>query len=86
MSLHSFLIAIAPLVGLLICLLLGWFPGERAIERLCAATRSIVNSRSSMKKPGTHQGFGVIASGGRLIALSLAGRGPPLTPHHQVWN
>jgi hypothetical protein len=71
-----FLIAIAPLLALLVVLLAGRYPGERTLERWRLALRPLRRSRSRARRPG----FMVEPMpwrGGRLIAVSLAGRAPP---------
>ena len=76
----TFLVAIAPLLALLLVLLAGRYPGERAIERLRLALRPRPRRRSLARR------LGPLAEpmpwrGGRLIAVSLAGRAPPAARH-----
>ncbi len=69
------LLALAPALLLLGLVLLGCFPGERAIAAAVArAWRRRRPGRSSGRsgRNGTD-----LPRGGRLIAASLAGRGPP---------
>ncbi len=72
-----FLVAIAPLLALLIVLLAGRYPGERALDRLRLTLRPRRRSRTLGRR------LGALAEpmswrGGRLIAVSLAGRAPPV--------
>jgi hypothetical protein len=67
-----------PAVLLLACLLFARrYPGERALERLRLARRGRAPRRSALV-PGPRRRLLAARRGGRLIAVSLAGRGPPL--------
>src|SRR5690606_7940159 len=77
-NMFSFLIAIAPLLALVTMLLARRYPGEAVIERL----RTLIESVStvlvrSTPDAGRVPDFEIIVRGGRLLACSLAGRGPP---------
>ena len=79
-ALVTFLLPVLPLLGLLLALLLGRYPGCEAIVRLSeriAARRSdkpTAPQRASLPKP--RRAFA--PSGGLLIALGHARRPPPL--------
>ena len=65
----------APAALLLLALVCGRYPGERLIARLTRALhrrRRPTSSRSAPPGPARKH-----AGGGRLLALRLAGRGPP---------
>ncbi len=73
----TFLAAIAPLLVLVLFLAAGRYPGERALERLRQILRPRPRSRLRASR------LGPVAEampwrGGRLIAVSLAGRAPPV--------
>jgi hypothetical protein len=76
----TFLLPVAPLLGLLLTLLLGRYPGCEAIVRLSeriAARRGrapTAPQRASLPKPPR----AFAPAGGLLIALGLAQRPPPL--------
>ena len=76
--LPGFLIAVAPLALLVSLLLLGRYPGERAIERF---HRVLVGwfGRPRPLRARTRPAFPPLAlvRGGHLIARSMAGRAPP---------
>jgi hypothetical protein len=72
-----FLVAIAPLLALLVVLIAGRYPGERALDRLRVTLRAGRRGRCRGRR------LGPLAEpmpwrGGRLIAVSLAGRAPPV--------
>ncbi len=76
-TLLGFLPAIAPLLILIAFLLNDRYPGERAIEsvrrffhRLSVSSPTPVEREAAIAGPRP-------VRGGRLIAFSLAGRGPP---------
>jgi hypothetical protein len=77
-SLLTFLLPVAPLLALLAALLLGRYPGHRAIvrlsERIAARARRPRRAASAARPrwaplPAIH--------GGLLLAHSLSGRAPP---------
>lgn len=79
-ELVTFLLPALPLLGLLLTLLLGHYPGCEAIVRLSErvakrseACRGAVRSDAQPKPPRSFA-----PAGGLLIALSLAQRPPPL--------
>jgi hypothetical protein len=79
-ELVTFLLPALPLLGLLLTLLLGHYPGCEAIVRLSErvakrskAGRGAVRSEVQPKPPRSFA-----PAGGLLIALSLAQRPPPL--------
>jgi len=77
-ELGAFLLPAVPLLALLVCLLLGRYPGCEAIVRLSeriAAARLWVAGTSPRRTPLRPR---VSApAGGLLLALSLSGRAPP---------
>jgi hypothetical protein len=79
-ELGAFLLPAVPLLALLVCLLIGRYPGCEAIvrlsERLAARSgaRHAVTSPASTPRPPRSFAPG----GGLLIALGLAQRPPPL--------
>jgi len=78
--LPGFLIGLAPLVLLVATLLAGRYPGEKAIERCRQAITTLLSRARGRSAPVRFPAF--FASpvrGGRLMANSLAGRGPPET-------
>jgi hypothetical protein len=79
-GLATFLLPALPLLGLLLTLLLGHYPGCEAIVRLSERiagsrrrTRDAVRRPALPKPPRAHA-----PAGGLLIALGLAQRPPPL--------
>jgi len=79
-GLVTFLLPALPLLGLLLTLLLGHYPGCEAIvrlsERIAAARR---RTRDADRRPALPKPPRVFApAGGLLIALGLAQRPPPL--------
>ena len=71
------LLALAPLLLLLASLLAGRYVGEERIARLAARLRP-PRRRARVARLGCGQRAGVVPPrGGRLIATSLAQRGPP---------
>lgn len=77
-SLTGLLLALAPLLPLVVLLLLGRYPGEGRIELARVAVGRLLARATSIPVPATTlpQLPGTVR-GGRLIAASLAGRGPP---------
>ncbi len=74
----DFLIAIAPLALLVALLIRGRYPGEAAIDRCRRAIRLLLEpGRSKIHRDESRLAPTTLARGGRLIAASLAGRGPP---------
>jgi len=76
--LTGFVIGLAPLILLVAALLAGRYPGEQALER-CRRAITILFSRLRRRVLPTWLAlpFPAAVRGGRLIARSLAGRGPP---------
>jgi hypothetical protein len=77
--LGAFLLPAVPLLVLLALLLLGRFPGERAIERL-AQRIAARGRRAARREPGANPATRPASwapGGGELIALGLARRPPP---------
>lgn len=79
-ELGAFFLPVVPLLFLLVALLLGRYPGHRAIvrlsERLAARSRRLTSPRLRPRAPRPPRSFA--PGGGLLIALSLAQRPPPL--------
>jgi hypothetical protein len=78
-ELVTFLLPALPLLGLLLTLLLGRYPGCEAIVRLSEriATRRLTRDairRTALPKPPRS----FVPAGGLLIALGLAQRPPPV--------
>jgi hypothetical protein len=78
-ELVAFLLPALPLLGLLLALLVGRYPGCEAIVRLAerfGSRRQVRNAdrRSALPKPPRSHA----PAGGLLIALGLAQRPPPL--------
>lgn len=74
-TLVGFLLAVAPLLLLVLLLSGDVYPGEGAILRLRKALHAEPRAASAAGR--LRRGSGEVARGGRLIAASLAGRGPP---------
>jgi hypothetical protein len=78
-ELGAFLLPVVPLLGLLVFLLLGRYPGCDAIvrlsERIAAASRREHSTASPHQPPLRPRSFA--PAGGLLLALSLSGRAPP---------
>lgn len=69
------LLALAPVLVVVATLLAGRYPGARALEALAARARRRPLAGASCATP---QADGpLVPRGGRLLAASLAGRGPP---------
>lgn len=76
----TFLLPALPLLGLLLALLLGHYPGCEAIVRLSewvAASGKLLLGASGRRSPARPPSFA--RRGGLLLALSLSGRAPPAT-------
>ena len=80
-ALLAFLLPALPLLGLLLTLLLGHYPGCEAIvrlsERIAAAGRPAPAASDRGSAPRAPRSFA--PGGGLLLALSLSGRAPPAT-------
>ena len=78
-ELGAFLLPAVPLLALLICLLLGRYPGSEAIVRLsariAAGLRSLGSASGRLLEPLRPRFFA--PRGGLLLAFSLSGRAPP---------
>jgi hypothetical protein len=77
-ELGAFLLPAVPLLALLVCLLLGRYPGCEAIVRLSEriASRRLRPTRNAPhRRPLRPRSFA--PAGGLLLALSLSGRAPP---------
>ena len=76
-ELVAFLLPAVPLLGLLVALLFGRYPGCEAIvrlsERIAAPRIRAAVSRAALPKPPR----AFAPAGGLLLALSLSGRAPP---------
>ena len=77
MSFVNFLIALAPLLLLVAALLLGRYPGESVIPHLRGLRGENERRRVTPDPPARLIEFRPSIRGGRLLAFSLAGRGPP---------
>lgn len=76
----SFLLGLSPLLLLVVLLTLGRYPGEKAIHRYRRVLSLLLSpGRASRKVLLVTSRSCVPMRGGRLIASSLAGRGPPFT-------
>jgi len=80
-ELVTFLLPALPLLGLLLALLLGHYPGCEAIvrlsERIAARGRAPLGGSGRSAPPRRSPSFA--AAGGLLLAFSLSGRAPPVT-------
>jgi hypothetical protein len=75
----TFLLPALPLLGLLLTLLLGHYPGCEAIVRLSERIAGRRRTRDAPRRPALPKPPRASApAGGLLIALSLAQRPPPL--------
>jgi hypothetical protein len=79
-ELVTFLLPALPLLGLLLALLLGHYPGCEAIARLSERIAGgICRTRDPDRRPALPKPpRGFAPGGGLLIALGLAQRPPPL--------
>ena len=79
-ELVTFLLPALPLLGLLLTLLLGHYPGCEAIVRLSERIAGDhLRTRDADRRPGLPKPPRAFApAGGLLIALGLAQRPPPL--------
>jgi hypothetical protein len=69
----SLLLYLAPFLVLLACLILGRYPGEGLIASAFLGTRA--RPRAALRSPRVPLVSG--PHGGALVAMALAGRGPP---------
>jgi hypothetical protein len=78
-ELVTFLLPALPLLGLLLTLLLGRYPGCEAIvrlsERIAASRRPDLAAKGRRSAPRPPRSFA--PGGGLLLAFSLSGRAPP---------
>lgn len=75
----AFLLPALPLLGLLLALLLGHYPGCEAIVRFSERIASRRRTRDAVRRPALPKPPRASApAGGLLIALGLAQRPPPL--------
>jgi hypothetical protein len=78
-ELVAFLLPALPLLGLLLTLLLGHYPGCEAIVRLSERIAARRRTRDAVRRPTLPKPPRASApAGGLLIALGLAQRPPPL--------
>jgi hypothetical protein len=78
-GLATFLLPALPLLGLLLTLLLGHYPGCEAIVRLSERIAGGRRTRDADRRPALPTPLRASApAGGLLIALGLAQRPPPL--------
>jgi hypothetical protein len=78
-ELVAFLLPALPLLGLLLTLLLGHYPGCEAIVRLSERIAARRRTRDAIRRPALPKPPRASApAGGLLIALGLAQRPPPL--------
>jgi hypothetical protein len=79
-ELGAFLLPAVPLLALLVCLLLGRYPGCEAVvrlsERLATGSRACFAAAGPRRVPLRPRSFA--PGGGLLLALSLSGRAPPV--------
>jgi hypothetical protein len=76
-ELTQILIALAPALFLVAALLLGRFPGERAIERLAAAAAKPARPRAPASMPAPRRAPRALVRASELLARHLAVRPPP---------
>lgn len=74
-SLGTSLLYLAPWLLLLALLAFGHYPGERLLEAIVRARRQV--SRREQPRPARPLPPRSFPRGGALLALALAGRGPP---------
>ena len=77
MTSANFLIAVTPLVLLLVVLHSGRYPGERVVGRIRKLAGEVTRPRVVVSPPALRIEPRPSIRGGRLIAESRAGRGPP---------
>jgi len=79
-ELGAFLLPAVPLLALLVCLLLGRYPGCEAIVRLSEriASRSRERRDAAARRQAPLRPRSFAPGGGLLLALSLSGRAPPV--------
>lgn len=76
-ELGAFLLPAVPLLALLVCLLLGRYPGCEAIVRLSARIAARVRRSAAERRPAPLRPRSFAPAGGLLLARSLCGRAPP---------
>jgi hypothetical protein len=77
-ELVTFLLPAVPLLGLLLALLLGHYPGCEAIVRLSERIAGRRRADAGISgRPRIPWSPAFVRSGGLLLALSLSGRAPP---------
>jgi hypothetical protein len=78
-ELGAFLLPAVPLLALLICLLLGRYPGCEAIVLLSEriAARFSAGPGAGVRRGAPLRPASFAPGGGLLLALSLSGRAPP---------
>ena len=74
--LHTGVLTMLPAVALAVAMATRPYLGERLIARLRARRRRRPRARKDIAGPVRHAAG--VARGGRLIAVALAGRAPPL--------
>ncbi len=77
MTFGALLVTLVPLAVLVALLLAGRYPGERVLRRFRERLRDRWSERLPSAPALRELVAAVFARGGRLIADSLAGRGPP---------
>ena len=73
----AFLLPFLPLFALLICLLLGRYPGHAAVVRLSERLAARPRRRAAVAPPRASWPERHAAHGGLLLAHALSGRAPP---------
>ena len=71
------LLTLAPALALVCALLLGGYPGERALARIARARADGGTHRAPAPRPPTGTWWPPLPRGGRLIAAAMGRRGPP---------
>ncbi|HEX5712471.1 MAG TPA: hypothetical protein VFX85_04070 [Solirubrobacterales bacterium] len=74
-ALVTSLLYLAPWLLLLVLLAFGHYPGERLLEAIARARRPV--PRREDRPPARQFPLRSSPRGGALLALALAGRGPP---------
>jgi hypothetical protein len=72
------LLYLAPALLVAVPLMLGRYPGERALERLRRTDTAPRPRPVRITRPGRRTAASLLPRGGSLIAVGLARRGPPL--------
>jgi hypothetical protein len=75
-SLLELLVSLAPLLAIALVLLLGRYPGERALRRRLGRRRGRPRGAGAAPVPLRHLRTR-LPRGGALLAYALAGRAPP---------